>query len=87
VEASDPDCPALTGGVIFWIDKGSHTLQRFVVPAGHRQAINLTTSVSAGEQLYFIVDPGLDSNCDTTRLEMVIQTAGPMVPDTALPGP
>ena len=84
VELSDPNCSAVTGGVIFWVDQGSHTLQRFVVPAAHRQAIDMTATVTPGEQLYFIVDPGLDSNCDSTLLQLSIEGTGPTMPDTAM---
>jgi hypothetical protein len=85
VELSDTSCAAMNGGIVFWIDQGAHTLERFVIAAGGRQHLSLETTVEANEFLYFVTDPGLDSNCDTTLLALSIQADAPEVPDTAMP--
>jgi hypothetical protein len=84
VEVTDTNCAAIEGGIVFWIDYGPHTLERFVIPAGSRQDLSLDTTVEANEFLYFITDPGLDSNCDTTLLTLSIQADASDLPDTAM---
>jgi hypothetical protein len=42
--------------------------------------------VRAGESLYFILDPGQDTNCDTTVVSLLISGTG-SIPDTAMPTP
>jgi hypothetical protein len=84
VEVTDTSCAAIEGGIVFWIDYGAHTLERFVIPPGGRQSLSIDAIVEADTYLYFITDPGYDSNCDTTILTLSIQADASDLPDTAM---
>jgi len=67
----DPNCG---NGVIRSMDKGSLTLTTGTIAnGGPAQTFSLTgISVSAGQVLYFIVDPNGDYHCDSTGVDVTI---------------
>jgi hypothetical protein len=58
-------------GVIFWIDRHADSLESAALEGG-RHDFDLEITVSPGTTLYFGVDPGFDSNCDSTYLQLTI---------------
>jgi hypothetical protein len=58
-------------GTTFTIDRRHTTLESFSLPTGSR-TFSVMTDVAIGDTLYFIVEPGADSNCDTTWLTLTI---------------
>ena len=61
-------------GINFSIEQGSRVVESFPLPMGS-QAFELDVdSFLRGEVLYFIVEPGADSECDTTRFNVTIET-------------
>jgi hypothetical protein len=70
----DPNCG---NGVIWSVDKGSSTLTRGTIPnGGPAQTFSLSgISVSAGQVLYFVVDPNGDYHCDSTGVDVTISVA------------
>lgn len=61
-------------GIIFSIEHGSDVLETFALPNGSRTFELSVNQHHAGEVLYFIVEPGADSGCDTTRFNVTIDT-------------
>ena len=59
-------------GTILSVDHGSTTLETVDVQRG-LTAFEVTANVRVGDSLYFRVDPGADSNCDTTWLRLRIE--------------
>ena len=69
----DVEADATCGdGTILSIDHGATTLASLGVESAV-QSFTMTAEVRAGESLYFRVDPGTNSNCDTTWLRLVIE--------------
>jgi hypothetical protein len=69
----DVEADATCGdGTILSIDQGATTLATLSVGSAV-QSFAVTAEVRAGESLYFRVDPGSNSNCDTTWLRVVIE--------------
>ena len=60
-------------GSIWSIDKGASTLESTVLAPGSGASFDLTTTVSKGETLYFIHDPGFDSHCDMLVVNLEIE--------------
>ena len=61
-------------GVIFSIEHGPDVLREVTVRSG-RQTFELAVDAfPAGEALYFIFEPGANSDCDTTRFNVMIRT-------------
>jgi hypothetical protein len=61
-------------GIIFSVEHGSEVFETFMLPSGTRMFENLVDVFHTGEVLYFIVEPGADSRCDTTRFNVTIDT-------------
>jgi hypothetical protein len=61
-------------GITFSIEHGTRVLEAFALPKGSRTFVHDVAPFHAGEVLYFIVDPGADSRCDTTRFNVIIDT-------------
>jgi hypothetical protein len=61
-------------GIIFSIEHGSRVFETFALPRGSRTFEHVVETFQAGEVLYFIVDPGANSECDTTRFNVTIDT-------------
>ena len=59
-------------GIIWSVDQASESLQTTILPAGEASAFDLTTTIRKGETLYFIHDPGSDSNCDSAFVTLAI---------------
>jgi len=60
-------------GIVFWIDKGSESIERYALSRGARD-LALKLNVVRGETLFFSVDPGPNGNssCDSTFLRLAI---------------
>lgn len=67
-------CPVRGDGVIASIDDGATRLWTADVPEGDTASFDSTVVVQPGSTLYFVVEPGIDSNCDTTTLVLRIAT-------------
>jgi hypothetical protein len=61
-------------GIIFSIEHGTRVFETFALPRGSRTFEHDVDTFQAGEVLYFIVDPGANSQCDTTRFNVIIDT-------------
>ena len=61
-------------GIIFSIEHGTRVFETFTLPKGSRTFEHVVETFQAGEVLYFIVDPGANSQCDTTRFNVIIDT-------------
>jgi hypothetical protein len=61
-------------GINFSVEHGTEIFEQFVLPEGS-QAFSIPVEVfHTGEILYFVVEPGADSGCDTTWLTARIDT-------------
>ena len=68
----DPSCG---DGVRYYIDKGTQNLSAItLINRNSVQLDPMTTPVTFGQSIYFIVDAGASGNndCDTTQLSIVI---------------
>jgi hypothetical protein len=61
-------------GIVFSIEHGTRVFETFPLPSGSRTFEHDVEVFYAGEVLYFIVEPGADSRCDTTRFNVTIDT-------------
>jgi hypothetical protein len=61
-------------GIIFSIEHGTRVFETFALPKGSRTFEHEVDPFQAGEVLYFIVEPGANSQCDTTRFNVIIDT-------------
>lgn len=61
-------------GIIFSIEHGMRVVETFALPQGSRTFEHDVETLQAGEVLYFIVEPGANSQCDTTRFNVIIDT-------------
>ena len=68
----DFTCTSLGSGIIWSIGQGSTTLVSSVLPSGGSMSFSVSATVQAGDTLYFVVDPGFDSLCDSTDLSLLI---------------
>jgi hypothetical protein len=59
-------------GIIWSVDRGSESLQTTILPAGGSTTFDLAITVRKGETVYFIHDPGFDSNCDSAFVTVSI---------------
>jgi len=72
VARAQHSCPAEAGDIIFSVDRGALSLDQIVLGFARNADFSLTTSMAAGESLYFIVDADSDANCDGTELRVTI---------------
>jgi hypothetical protein len=79
-------CEEVATGIIFSVDQGSRILHRVVMNEPGQAMLSMPADVRVGESLYFILDPGQDTNCDTTVVSLLITGSG-TIPDTAMPAP
>ena len=66
-EVALPDlasCP-FGDGILWSVDRGSTSLAAAAIPAGGGTMLSVETTVSVGETLYFVHDPGFNGNCDS----------------------
>jgi len=61
-------------GIIFWVEDQSEVYERFVLSEGSQAFSIAVHAFLQGEALYFIVEPGGDSACDSTWLTATINT-------------
>ena len=74
IENDDGTCGVPENGILWSIDKGSTSIRSgFLGPSGFTQ-LELTTSVSLGESVYIVVNDAGDSNCDTTVVDLTVET-------------
>lgn len=64
-------------GINWSIDKGATSLVTGSLVLGGTGAFTLTTRVMRGQSLYFVVDPGFDTDCDLTFLDLTIAQTQP----------
>ncbi len=67
-------CGVTPNGVVWSIDHGAATLRSGSLAAGQRTDLALTVTVAAGESLYVVVNDAGDSNCDSTFVDLTIET-------------
>ena len=72
VGRAQSSCEVPTGMMDFSIDRESTTLWSTSLALGESADIGVTTTVTAGETLYFVVDAGPDARCDLTYLGLRI---------------
>jgi len=68
VGRAQPSCAERTGEVLFSIDRGSTSLKTISLLLGQSVDFDYSTTIAAGESLYFVVDAGPDARCDLTYL-------------------
>jgi hypothetical protein len=61
-------------GIIFSIEHGTDVFEAFALRNGSRTFQHDVETFQDGEVLYFIVEPGANSRCDTTRFNVTIET-------------
>ena len=61
-------------GIVFSIEHGSDTVEGFELAGGSRSFRFEAEAFHSGDVLHFIVDPGTDNRCDTTLLNLTIDT-------------
>jgi len=66
-------CP-LANGVVWSIDQGSSTLRSGTLGPGRSENVSLTLPVSLGENLYLVVGDGGNSSCDSTFVDLSLET-------------
>jgi hypothetical protein len=79
-------CEDVATGIIFSVDLESRILYRVVMNEPGQATLSVPADVRVGESLYFVLDPGQDTNCDTTVLSLLIAGTG-AIPDTAMAAP
>jgi hypothetical protein len=72
----DRNCKELGSGISFFVDRESSRLLASEIASGDSDHLDVSTTVRRGESIYFIVDPGADSDCDSTLLSLEITTGG-----------
>jgi hypothetical protein len=68
----DTACEHLGSGVTFSVERESQPMFVSDIPPGGIDDVEVTATVARGESIYFIVAPGIDSNCDWTLLKLTI---------------
>lgn len=68
-------CPQAADGVVLSIDHGSQTVATREIAAGGTATYELTVTIQLGDSIFFVVDPTVNSNCDSTALNFTISTA------------
>lgn len=61
-------------GIVLTILRETTLLDRIAMSGGRDEFSIPVDAVDVGEVVYFVVDPGADSNCDTTWLEGIIES-------------
>lgn len=79
-------CEDVVTGIIFSVDLESRILYRVVMNEPGQAVLSVPADVQVGESLYFVLDPGQDTNCDTTVVSLLIRGTG-SIPDTAMAAP
>jgi len=64
-------------GINWSVDKGSSSLVTGTTVLGGAGTFTATIGVKRGDSLYFVVDPGFDTDCDLTFLDLTIADAQP----------
>ena len=59
-------------GITFSIDREGESLLEQMITTGASDVFDVSTTVSVGESLYFIVGAGVTSSCDFTLLDLTI---------------
>ena len=67
-------CGVSANGVRWSIDQGSETLQSGALGPGENEHVEMIVPVVVGETLYVVVNDAGDSNCDSTFVELTIET-------------
>jgi hypothetical protein len=75
-------CPEPASGVRLMVDLESETLAEVQVDPAQSETVTTTVTVSRGESIFFIVDPGADSRCDNTLLTLTITGADGTTPES-----
>jgi hypothetical protein len=68
------DCPVPANGVLWSLDQGNRTLRRGTLVDGTPENLQLTLTVTAEESIYVVVEDNGDSNCDSTGVQLRIET-------------
>ena len=76
----DPACTQVGSGINFSVDQEAQSLPTVQIPTGGGDNFELSATVGQGESIYFIVDPGLDSSCDSLLIILEI-TGGERTPN------
>jgi len=71
VRSTDP----CSNGVDWTLDQGRTTNLHGTLGGGQGQTFNGSTTITSGDSLYFVLDPGADDICDTTAVELEIRTS------------
>lgn len=74
IENGDGVCGVPENGVAWSIDKGADSIRSGFLGSSASTQMELTTSVAVGDSLYVIVNDAGDSNCDSTLVDLTIET-------------
>lgn len=69
---ADTACTQVGSGITLSVDRGTQSLFVSEIPSGGTDEIHVSATMERGESIYFIVDPGADSDCDSTVLILEI---------------
>lgn len=72
LQLGDPACNDLGSGIIWSIDQGATTLYQATVEPGEAIDFTVSANTTNGRTIYFVHDPGWDSNCDTAIVNLTI---------------
>lgn len=74
VENGAGTCGVPENGILWSIDEGPTSIRSGFLGSTGSTQLELTTSVSVGESIYVVVNDAGDSNCDTTLVDLTIET-------------
>ncbi len=69
------DCEVPADGVVWSLGQGFRLLRSGTLVDGTPENVELSVTVAAGESLYLIVRPNGNSACDSTGVQLSIETA------------
>jgi hypothetical protein len=72
LQLGDPACNYLGSGIFWSIDQGATTLYQATVAPGAAIDFTVSANTTNGPTIYFVHDPGWDSNCDTAIVNLTI---------------
>lgn len=74
ISVVSPPCPVPANGIVWSVDQGERTLRTGSLGPGAVENIELSLTVAAGETLYVVVEDAGHSACDSTTVQLQIET-------------
>jgi hypothetical protein len=74
ISVVSPPCAAPANGIVWSIDQGARTLRTGALAPGAAANVELSLTVTAGESVYLVVEDAGGSACDSTDVQLSIET-------------